>query len=437
MRWLMPEAQFFTSHNVPKLQYVPILIADDGSYPIEPNTYIVERSCGEWGPKDDEDPTIPTIRSRQNMASRLCAFFRFCHQERSLDWRCMAYQDHLIETYQVGLLRGTYSITGESLSEATANVYLDEAVLFLSWASERGHRPSFHVPSRRVRRKYGRVNRELANGKRGASQRFGKLQVINDPLPSLPSELEVSRWLRDIRISAPVKALLFELILRTGARLSEANQMRTSCFPNKEHQSEERWNPRWIKQGWVPVKLRYGVKGGKVEPASTLSVRSRIIEIPMDLAERIWHYKSIVRPTLLKRLTRGGVSKDLSGDRLWLGEQKKQPVSNQMLYKAWTKSARCPKGWNPHDGRHFFAVEKICEHSRLMMVHHGKDDPHAINVGWLHGLMAGYVRLILSPLLGHVREDTTMRYLKCALHRLVEAFGHPTLDWNDHLDSDL
>jgi integrase len=192
-----------------------------------------------------------------------------------------------------------------------------------------------------------------------------------------------------------------------------------------------------MNQGWVPVKLRYGVKGGKVEPSSSLSLRSRTVEVPIDLAERIWNYKNIVRPTLLRRLVREGASKDTSENRLWIGEKKKQPVSNQMLYKAWTQSLKCPKGWNPHDGRHFFAVKKICDHTRLMIVHHGNDDPRAINVGWLHGLMAGYVRLILSPLLGHVREDTTMRYLKCALQRLVEAFGHPALDWNDHLDSEL
>jgi len=432
----MPVESFFVRIRVPKLQHVPILICDDGSYPLEPNTYVVERSCGEWGPDEVGDPTVPTLKSRRGIASRLCAFFRFCQLEPTLDWRRMNYHEHLLGKYQPGLLNGTRSATRRPLSAATVNAYLDEAVLFLTWAAERGHRPAFKVSLRSVRARGSSGAHSHSHNQKVLSQRHGKIQVISDPLPTLPSVRDVARWLNSLRLLAPVKALQFELMIRTGTRISEANQLRTTCFPDKAYEGDERWHPGWVSARYVPVKLTYGVKGGKVEPAAALSTRSRIIEVPLDLADRIWHYKRVIRPTLILRFKRDGRSRDASDRRLWLGESKGQPVSNAMLYKAWTTAPHCPEGWNPHDGRHFFAVEKICEHTRLMLLHHGRDAQN-VSVGWLHGLMAGQVRLILSPLMGHVDERTTMRYLNCAQRRLVDSIGHPSLDWNQYLDSDL
>lgn len=437
MRWQVPLDRFFVELRVPKLQHIPILICEDGSYPLDANTYVVERCCGEWGPGQGDDPVVPTLRSRQAIASRLCAFLRFCQQDDLRDWRRMTYVEHLLGEYQPGLLKGTCSASREPLSPSTVNMYVDEAVSFLTWAAERGYRPPFKVPRRRVRVKGGGGAHSHSHRGRVVLKRHGTIQVASDPLPMLPTTPEVTRWLRSIQLKAPIKALAFELILRTGLRLSEANQLRTSCFPDKQHGGSESWPPRWLRQGWVPLKLRYGVKGGKVEPASTLSTRSRSVEVPVDLADRIWHYKKLIRPTLLLRFRRSGRSKDLSDGRLWLGEVKKQPVTNSMLYKTWTTSPHCPEGWNPHDGRHFFAVEKICEYTRLLLIQHGRDDPGSISVGWLHGLIAGQVRLILSPVMGHVDETTTMRYLVCAHQRLIEAFGHPALDWNQLIDADL
>jgi len=437
MRWLMPAERFFSELGVPKLQHVPIVICEDGNYPFEPNTYLTERCCGEWGPSDVDDPTVLTLRSRQGVASRLCAFLRFCQQDASRDWRCMTYDEHLLGEFQPGLLKGVCSATLKPLHPSTVNAYLDEAVAFLMWAAERGHRGPFKVSVRRAKISFSTGRHSHGHRSKSVSRRHGKIEVVNDALNSLPSTEDVGKWLKAVKQRAPVKALIFELIIRTGVRISEANQLRLTCFPDKTYEGSERWRPRWAKQGWVPVTLRYGVKGGKVEPASMLSLRSRTIEVPIDLADRIWHYKHLIRPHLLRRFTQSNGSKDLSGGRLWLGETKCQPVSNTMLYRVWTESPFCPEGWNPHDGRHFFAVERICEHARLMLRLHGRDDPANTSVGWLHGLLAGHIRLILSPLLGHVNEDTTMLYLRCAHQRLIEEMGHPAIDWNQFLDSDL
>ncbi len=434
MRWVLPPDGFFVSLNVPKLQVIPILIGDDGSYPVEANRYLVERSCGEWAPgaEEDEDPTIPTLRSRGNIASRLCAFFYWCDLDARRDWHVMEYVEDIFGGYQVELLSGKASASNRSLKPSTVNLYLDEACAFLTWAGERGYRGTFKVPQRRVSVAASLGNHSLSHLGIQTNQRHGKLQVQDHDLDSLPVSGEVARWMRAVHIRHPVKALVFELIIRTGARISEANQLRITCFPRKS-----KWKSSWLARGKIPISLRYGVKGGKVQPGSQLSTRTRVIQVPIDLADRIEHYIIFVRPTLLARFHRGAMADTPRTDRLWLGERKGQPVSNQMLYKAWTGTARCPDDWHPHAGRHFFAVEELCEATRQLLKFHEIENPQGVSLGWLHGLMAGQVKLILSPLLGHASEKTTMRYLGCAQQRMIREFGHPALQWNALIDSDL
>lgn len=442
MRWVMPTESFFLDVDVPKLQYVPILIGQDGSYPAEANTYLVERSCGEWAPgshshddpNDFEDPQVQTLKSRRNMASRLCAFLYWVAQNPDRDWRAMTYQEDILEKYQVGLLLGTASATKRPLKPSTINLYVDEACGFLSWTAERGLRSPFKVPRRRIRVAVNRGAHSRSHQAKEFGQRHGTLQIIDQCLDDLPAAADVARWMREIQQRHPVKALAFEFMIRTGARISETNQLLVSCVPRKETRG---WKPVWVQRGWVPLILRYGVKGPKVAPASMLSTRSRVVHVPIDLADRIEDYLKIGRPTLLSRYHRGEKARLPRTDRLWLGEHKQQPVSNQMLYSAWVEAVHCPEGWHPHAARHYFSVEKICEATRQLLRFHEIENPQGVSLGWLHGLMAGQVRLILSPLLGHVSEETSMRYLRYAQQRMVREFGHPALDWNALIDADL
>lgn len=258
MRWTMPPHGFFLDLNVPKLQYIPILIGEDGNYSFEANAYLVERSCGEWAPgiEPDEDPKIPTLKSRQNIASRLCAFFYWCNANSQLDWREMEYVDDLLGRYQIGLLAGTASVSKRSLAPATINLYLDEACSFLSWAAERGFRSKFKIPRRRFKVANSLGNHSNSHLGINLSVRHGKLGENAFDLSTLPSSSEVFRWLQAVQLRHPVKALIFEFMISTGARISEANELRLSCFPRKAG-----WRPNWITQGFIPMKLQWGVKG--------------------------------------------------------------------------------------------------------------------------------------------------------------------------------
>jgi hypothetical protein len=433
LRYVLPPAGFFVERNVPKLQFVPILIEEDGGYPYEANRYLVERSCGEWstGHGKSQDPVVLTIKSRINMASRLCAFFYWCGRKKGRDWRKMDYQDHVLAGFQADLLTGKGSATGRKLDEATVNLYVDEACLFLTWAAERGYRTPFKVPRRRVPVRRGRGDHSLSHVPDLVAHRQGRFASKQRDLSGLPSNLEVERWLKSVSLRGPVKALEFEFMLRTGARITEANELRASCIPRKDV-----WKPAWVARLWIPVTLRYGVKGRKVEPASMRSTRPRPIELPIDLAERIEHYIAFVRPTQLSRFHRGQYARTARTDRLWLGEHTNQPFAYSTLYKAWTECPHCPDGWHPHMARHFFAVERICQATRDLLRSRQIEDPGGVGIGWLHGLMAGQVRLLLSPLLGHVDDRTTMLYLECARQRMINEFGHPAIRWNAIIDDE-
>lgn len=434
MRWVWPPERFFIERNLPKLQYVPLLL-HDGDFPLEANRYVTERCLGEWAPDMDdenEDPTVLTMKSRANLATRLCAYFFWLDQDKKRDWRRLEYLDVL--DYQAGLQKGTANASGRPLKESTCNQYVDEACAFLCWAAVRGLRGRFKVPKRKKRLTVAsRGNHSQSHTGREVYARQGALQVPDIEPITLPEAADVERWMAALRKRHPIKALQFELMIRTGCRISEAHHMRVTCFPRKAA-----WKDVWFKQEWVPVLLRYGVKGPKVSTSSDLSTRCRAIQVPIDLAERIEHYLSFARPNLLARYHRGDRKGDPRSDRLWLGEKTYQPLAYSTLYDAWTQSPYCPQSWHPHSARHYFAVEQIVEAIRNFLALNNLDGKSfSAGIGWLHGLMAGQIRLILSPLLGHVDEVTSERYLRAGRARLLGNLGHPLIRWNQIIDADL
>lgn len=435
MRLVMPPPGAFD--HAPKLQFVPILIEDDGLYPIEANRYLDERCNGEWTlPGHGQSvPTIPTLKSRLDMGYRLANFLTWVGRRNDSDWRKYNYQDHLIEGYQSELVTGVGSSSGKPLDAGTVNLYVSEACLFLEWAADRGYRPAFRVPRGKTQRLIRSGTGAFDGTLRESHQRLGAMSTHEKPI-AVPSNEEVERWMLASRIRTPIKSLVFEMIVRCGPRISEATLMRSSCFPEKSYGGNVGWNPNWIASGKVPVTLRYGTKGGKVSPSSQLGTKWRTMYVPIDLADRIWHYKSIIRPTMLSRLRRREGGRTKQTDRLWLSELTLLPYSNESLRRAWELTPHCPPGWHPHMGRHYFAVERLCELARSHLKLKGLAVAGDADFGWLHGLLAGQIQMLLSPLLGHVSARTTMQYLRAAVAKITRDEGHPSIRWNAILDGE-
>lgn len=442
MRVIFPFPSEMEAAGYESLAYCPFLLSFDGSYPDAPNRYLRERSLCEWLPKLraawDEDSDIggiefQTKESCAGMAKRLLEFLLWC-DAKAYDWRTIQYAT-LIKEWQTGMLSGTCSRSGRKLVATTVNGRIHEATLFLVWAWERGLRERFIVPLKPI------ASRPRSNGRQPATNTEHQSKKRVGLVPTSPSKLllpspkEVGTWLHQVRLlKGTVKGMCCELIPSTGIRISECIQWRVDTLPERE-----RWE---IVDGHVPCTIRFGVKGGKISPGSLEGTKPREILVPVDLAERMDHYRKWQRPTQIRRWISAAKTKqerdrrtrERQPSQLWLGETSNRPFSNSQLYQDWKGVPACPASWHPHAGREFFAVELIVAHTRRMMETNSQTTVPPMN--WLIGAMAGQVRIILMPLLGHVSEDTTHLYLRAARARLVMEIGHPAMRWQEYVDAE-
>lgn len=182
-----------------------------------------------------------------------------------------------------------------------------------------------------------------------------------------------------------------------------------------------------------------GIKGPKVFRGSQESVTPRQIYIPIELADRMDNYKREGRATLILRWITSGKSridrdrrkKLARTDQFWIGKRGR-PITAGWVRQAWSSVECGPWKWSPHRARHEFAVNTIVDYTQSLI--DVAKIPEIPSAGWLHGLMAGQVQIILSPLLGHIDEKTTMIYLAAARERLLSRFVHPVLIWQKECD---
>lgn len=445
MRVFFSDPDRMAELGYPRLSYCPFVIGPDGSYPKEVNQYLRERSLAEWLPRLGQTgtakmkATVLTVESRRTIARRLIEFLRMCDRKKK-DWRTIDYNDDLLANWQPGLLTGIASTSGKKLKNSTVNVMVDEAIMFLTWAAERKYRPPFSLILNKVRVNKSKGNHTYSHLKSEVETRLGALPEIPVFL-TLPSNEQVNKWLHEVHyLKGPVKRLTCESICRTGLRITECSEMLVSDFPVKPANG---WPKKWLDEDAVPVWVHRGNKGPKVRVGSKEVVKPRWVYFPVDLADRITHYITEGRTTLILRginsikekSERSRRMKAPRTDRLWIGERYGVPISSAMIYRVWTEVPSCPERWHPHIGREFFSVETIVNHMQNLLKTRDIMNVAGVNqLGWLDGLMVNQIRIVLSPLLGHVSEETTQMYLKAAKSRLVEVFGHPALLWADICD---
>jgi integrase len=425
--------------------HVPFLLHEDGHYPAEANRYLRARALCEWRLRMGSD-AVPsdtkrkflTAKSCFTTARRLASFLSWC-ERTGRDWRNVNYRDDVL-AWQEGLRTGTAAEGSKPLEPETINSLVAEACYFLTWAAEVPKnlgapvREGFSIPITTSAIKVGKGDSAKSHRqRRDMDKRIGAL-VRRPRRLDLPSPSEVGRWMRAMRARFEVKALMAELMLETGIRISECNQWRIDTLPPLHE-----WK---VRSGRVAVWLRHGVKGPKVHATSTEAVRPREIWVPLSLAERMDHYRDFTRLYQLRQWIRAGETKSERDrrarapkpERLWLSEASHQPFSNVQLYRAWTEVAHCPAGWHPHSAREYFAVQTVVEWARNDL--EARRSQSVPDLSWLQGVMRDQVRLLLSPLLGHLSEETTLSYLRAAHFRLTEEIGHPALRWQEFCDKE-
>lgn len=254
--------------GVPKLAYVPFLLADDGSYPLEANRYLRERACLEWRPRLDSEgqrvrfSVYQTVKSLEAMARRLMEFLLWCETISGYTWREVEYHDDLIDKWQVGMLNGSVSRSRNKLSNHTVNVRVTEACYFLTWAAERGYRKPFEILVKTARASGTRLMRRAS--KSGVS-RVGELPTMRGLL-ALPPDDVLQRWQAALKVRHGEVISLFAEFLIRRVRISEGTGFRIGDLPEKNYGvCADSWRDDWISAGEIPCKILMGIKGPKVK----------------------------------------------------------------------------------------------------------------------------------------------------------------------------
>lgn len=431
-----------------KLGYVPFLIGADGDYPVEANRYIRERACLEWRPSIPEKQgsyrfsTRQTIESLDAMARRLMEFLLWCENSTpKISWKDVSYLDDLIDKWQAGMLSGSASRSRKKLAIETINSRVSEACYFLTWAAERGFRDAFSVMTNKVTSCAAPRGSQKNRNKKDF--RIGELTSRRRSL-SLPSDVVLAQWHSKLKTRhGEVIALFAECLMRTGMRISEGTKFRTQDLPEKKYgPGGHDWREDWLLSGKVPCTICMGVKGPKIARGSEESSKPREIYIPIELADRMDYYRREGRATLIARWVSAGNTrserdkrqKSTKTDIFWLGKRG-LPLSNSWVRQSWCSGETTPWKWCPHMARHLFAVNTLVTYMRDLIAQFRLST--IPSVGWLHGLMAGQISIILTPLMGHMSEETTLLYLTGARERLMQEFQHPTLRWLDDCESSV
>jgi hypothetical protein len=290
MRLIARDPSQMVNAGYPSLAHIPFLIGNDGTYPAIANRYIRVRALCEWtlqmgndsSPSSDARRRFLTKASVNSVARHVGAFLDWCNST-GRDWQKLTYYEDLILGWQDGLLTGQSSKSQRPLAHKTVNKMVTEACYFLTWAGEekRSLRPPFHVVVNETKIKFSRGTNAKGAGVKVNASRVGALPVKEKKPVLLPPPNDVGTWMRGMRARYTAKALMAELILETGIRVSECNEWRVDTLPERQF-----WQTRG---GKIVVNLRYGIKGPKVALGSSESVNPREIEMPIALADKIDH----------------------------------------------------------------------------------------------------------------------------------------------------
>jgi integrase len=401
-------------------------------------SYLIDRALKQFSARNPSGSaaagtTLPTERSLASFGNWLVDHLDWC-EHSGRDWRTLTYANDIVNGYQQDMETGLWSRDQRPLSPSTINSRGDEASLFHRWAASRGLRSDFEVATTVKRRRADRGN--SSDGHRTVETEVRDGRVKKKPkVLRLPTDSEIEKWHKNILVKTGfTKALMCELIIKTGVRLEEACRWQIDTLPLESSD--------WIMapgSEYVQVTLTHGTKGSK-RPGERgeLLGPGRAIKMPIELARRIDSYRQFQRVAnrsiYARKLRDSAQRKDAARQnprQLFLSDHTGQPVSRQRLYEAWVEKGGIPfKGWSPHGGRHFTACKLIIgavERTRKAL---SGPNPTSLTPNWLTGCASDAILLEVRPQLGHVDKETSEMYLvwlagafsKSAIYEEYDAF---------------
>jgi integrase len=406
------ERQFLAPHGFDAVAHVPFLLNGDMSYADEANRFLRERALLDWHPHNRHgEPTakvrVPAENTMFAMARDMENFLSYA-ESNGFDWRGMDYQQ-VLRTYQADQLNGSWSERGEPLAPATINRRVGTVCEFLMWAGDRELRSTFQVMGSRstVRDRSGTAT---TNRFHAVTGRAGRVRERVERL-RIPTVAEIDAWLAEIEGKrGKTKALACRTILETGMRLEEVALLRAAQVPD----------PGAVLPGYpARMDICYGTKGSRQVGDPDKKGKARTLRFGVGFLHALDDYRRLRRAKALAAFRRAHPGERLP-ETLFLAEDGGQPLTKKMIYDAWTRCQTLPfPGWSPHAGRHAFACLLL-----LRLIHEEGERigqaaatlPRTALIGQASDLVQTYVR----PVLGHVSEETTARYLEwVADHFLV------------------
>lgn len=397
--------------------HVPCIFNGLWQYEVEASLYLRQRALLEISITDvsrveSQTMRYPTSKSLETFGAAITNFLEWC-EASELKWQGLDFTNGIIKGYQARMLDGTWSDRNKSLAANTVNGRVGEVCNFLGWAASQGFRGPFRVISSSRAISSNSKSSTIGHKPKLVKQRAGVVRP--DPKRMrMPTDSEVAAWHQSVQIEFGfTKALACELVVKTGVRREEVVQWQVDTLPLER--------AHWKVLGdYVTVEVKYGAKGQKHRDSTgELAGPSRFITVPLELAERIAEYRELKRPRLLAKFAkaaktmqerRARMSKP--SRRLFLSDFGGRPISAASIYEAWTQVSRMPfPGWSPHPGRHYWACKWMLDavKKRFEVLQRGKESE------WTSREITATANDVLmfevKPQLGHVSEETSLRYL--------------------------
>ena len=435
-RVVYPTQKFLEERGFGRVAHLPVIMDSRPGYHRIANQFLIDLGLGEWNSAtrglEQASTLTPTDVTMDDYANWLANYLEYCNR-RGKDPLQADYKIDLIQAYQGEMLSGTWSRDNTGLSGKTVNLRVSTACMFIQWAVDKGLRGPFHIP--KVRKTYSVESRHSSGAKqtKTVESRRGKVRESKRRL-GFPDEKIIGAWLTRVYEKCFVEGLIAELILETAVRREEASAWRIDTLPV----DPEEWNVvnqnKPIEHQAVCVTVRYATKGhgfgndhgDKIGPEGD-------ILLPMPMALKLHEYRQKVRPkaltVALRKAKNAREAEELRRNavHLFLNPNTGERYSGEQIKYFWScKRVMCPRGWNRHLARDFWACSVLWKHleeqkALLESVKSNKIDDSVLKILQLD--LEGFIELTIKRQLRHVSRETTMIYLQWVSDRLGVNFN--------------